>query len=138
MTGESETSTGSAHAFLYTNSQMLDLNNLIDPALRITLSSGESINDSADIVASGGPGSGTFLLTPTPVPEPDTWALIAAGRSAGGDVPPTRLLQGVVERARGAGATRLVAARAGAHAPERGELLRYGFVDECGELTLEL
>ena len=70
--------------------------------------------------------------------DPDTWALIAAGRSAGGDVPPTRLLQGVVERARGAGATRLVAARAGAHAPERGELLRYGFVDECGELTLEL
>ena len=37
VTGSSFTSTGDAHAFLYSNGQISDLNNLIDPALHITL-----------------------------------------------------------------------------------------------------
>ena len=45
MTGNSGTADGSGHAFLYSNGQMLDLNNLIDPLLGITLGYANAIND---------------------------------------------------------------------------------------------
>jgi probable HAF family extracellular repeat protein len=66
------------HAFLYSNGQMVDLNNLIDPALGITLTGATDINNYGQIVANGeegaSPGVHAFLLTP--VPEPDTRALL--------------------------------------------------------------
>ncbi len=52
---------------------MYDLNNLIDPALKITLSAALDINDNGQIVAYGGGNSRTYLLTP--VPEPSTLTL---------------------------------------------------------------
>lgn len=63
---------------------MMNLNDLIDPSLGVTLSSGLGINDKGQIVAFGGPGpypgGHVYLLDPlnsvtTPVPEPSTWAL---------------------------------------------------------------
>jgi probable HAF family extracellular repeat protein len=66
------------HPFLYSNGQMVDLNNLIDPALGITLTGATDINNYGQIVANGeedaSPGVHAFLLTP--VPEPDTRALL--------------------------------------------------------------
>lgn len=61
------------HAFLYSNGQMQDLNNLIDPALHLTLDAANAINDSGQIVAESD-GNRAYLLTP--VPEPGTWALL--------------------------------------------------------------
>jgi hypothetical protein len=64
------TSTGAQHAFLYSNGQMSDLNDLIDPTLGITLADATAINDRGQIVADH------YLLTPTSaVPEPSTLAL---------------------------------------------------------------
>lgn len=62
-------------AFLYRNGQMLDLNDLIDPALQITLSQARAINNRGQIVANA--GDRAYLLTPTatPVPEPRTLTL---------------------------------------------------------------
>ncbi len=65
------------HAFLYSNGQMKDLNGLIDPSLHIALSLARGINDNGQIVANS--SSSAYLLTPltpTPVPEPSTFALI--------------------------------------------------------------
>ncbi len=66
------------HAFLYSGGQMLDLNNLIDPALHLTLIEATGINDQGQILAiSNDPypiNPHTYLLTP--VPEPGTWALL--------------------------------------------------------------
>jgi len=84
VTGRSSTSPNSSpafyHAFLYSNGQMFDLNDLIDPALGLTLLQGEGINDNGQIVANGfvtnGGGSRAYLLTPTSVPEPRTWAVV--------------------------------------------------------------
>ena len=54
------------HAFLYTEGQMYDLNDLIDPALQITLQVGVTINNQGQILANGvGPrGNRAYLLTP--------------------------------------------------------------------------
>lgn len=76
----------SGHAFLYSNGHMLDLNDLIDPALGITLDNAPGINEKGQIVANGsGPlgFSRSFLLTPTAsaVPEPSTFALFGAALS---------------------------------------------------------
>jgi probable HAF family extracellular repeat protein len=64
------------HAFLYANGQMLDLNNLIDPALGLNLDGATAINDQGQIVANG-TNLQAYLLTPlaTPVPESRTLAL---------------------------------------------------------------
>jgi probable HAF family extracellular repeat protein len=66
------------HPFLYSNGQMVDLNNLIDPALGITLTGASDINNYGQIVANGeegtSPGVHAFLLTP--VPEPHTRAAL--------------------------------------------------------------
>ena len=58
-------------AFLYSNGQMQNLNNLIDPALRLGLTDADAINDQGQIVANAGVRA--YLLTP--IPEPGTWAL---------------------------------------------------------------
>ena len=70
---------GAYHAFLYSNGQMRNLNDLIDPTLGITLTDARAINDKGQIVANSGASSGVYLLTPTStVPEPSTWALFGA------------------------------------------------------------
>jgi probable HAF family extracellular repeat protein len=63
------------HAYLYSDDRMYDLNDLIDPALNITLREATAINDQGQIVANS--GNRAFLLTPTatPIPEPSTLAL---------------------------------------------------------------
>src|SRR4051812_9961743 len=64
------------HAFLYSHGQMMDLNNLIDPAPGIMLGDARDINDQGQILATGDLSSGephAFLLTP--IPEPSTLAL---------------------------------------------------------------
>jgi probable HAF family extracellular repeat protein len=67
------------HAFLYANEHMVDLNDLINPALGVTLYAPTGINDQGQIVANGGYGLAIplrpFLLTP--VPEPGTLTLLA-------------------------------------------------------------
>jgi probable HAF family extracellular repeat protein len=72
---------GSNHAFIYTGSgPMQDLNGLIDPASAWTLSNAFDISDLGEIVGEGVSPSGethAFLLTP--VPEPSTLVLLAAG-----------------------------------------------------------
>jgi len=66
-------------AFVYVNGQMLNLNNLIDPALLSTgdiLNVATGINDRGQIVVNAN-NNHAYLLTPvaTPVPEPCTLAL---------------------------------------------------------------
>ncbi len=78
IVGESSFTTAfhTVDAFIYENGQMQDLNDLIDPALKITLTSATGINSSGQIVANAG-NSAAYLLTP--VPEPGTcWMLAAA------------------------------------------------------------
>ena len=73
-------------AFLYSNTVMVDLNTLIDPASGITLTSASSISDNGFITGygfdRGNPSGGfmPFLLTPSAsVPEPSTFALLGVG-----------------------------------------------------------
>jgi probable HAF family extracellular repeat protein len=67
--------TSHTHAFLYSDSTMIDLNTLIDPLSGWTLQSATDINDSGQIVGWGvGPNFGpneahAFLLTPIPEPS---------------------------------------------------------------------
>jgi probable HAF family extracellular repeat protein len=62
-----------ATAFVYRDGQMLDLNDLIDPALGIRLTGATAINDQGQIVAddyvAGGedPPFHAYLLTPLPI-----------------------------------------------------------------------
>jgi probable HAF family extracellular repeat protein len=76
---------GDDHAFLYRNGAMTDLNNFIDPALGITLLYAQAVSDTGYIVALGRNAAlqgGVYVLTPVtplPVPEPGTWALLASG-----------------------------------------------------------
>lgn len=62
------------HAFFYSDGQLTDLNNLIDPTLGITLEFAESINDNGQILASSETTHRSYLLTP--VPEPSTGILL--------------------------------------------------------------
>lgn len=68
---------GTDHAFLYEQGQLLDLNNLLDPAVAPYwyLAGATAINDAGQIVGSGqGPGgTGGFLLTPVPEPHALFW-----------------------------------------------------------------
>src|SRR5207302_1053292 len=67
-------------AVFYSDGQITDLNDLIDPALGIRLTAAVGINDNGQIVADGGladnAGQHGFLLTP--IPEPSTMALFGA------------------------------------------------------------
>lgn len=69
------------NAFLYSDGNMVDLNSLIDPLSDWTLSVASDINDAGQIVGWGiSPNGGefhAFLLTP--VPEPETYAMLLAG-----------------------------------------------------------
>lgn len=79
VVGWSESAVGSYHAFLYSNGTMEDLNSFISPSSGWTLESANAINDNGQIVGYGLNPSGqtdAFLLTP--VPEPSTFALLAA------------------------------------------------------------
>ena len=81
VTGTSITADRSEHAFLYANGQMMDLNDLIDPALGVTVFEALGINDNGQIVANGMASASNndhaFLLTP--VPEPGTLAMLGVG-----------------------------------------------------------
>jgi probable HAF family extracellular repeat protein len=74
VTGSATTAAGLGHAFLYRDGQMIDLNNVIDPALGVTLFNAQGINDEGQIVANS--FGRAFLLTP--VPEPGTLAFLGA------------------------------------------------------------
>jgi probable HAF family extracellular repeat protein len=73
---------GRTFAFVYSQGQMMDLNDLIDPTLDITLTSAPGVNNRGQIVANGGPrpepfpSGHAYLLTPVAVPEPSTCALL--------------------------------------------------------------
>jgi probable HAF family extracellular repeat protein len=72
---------GINHAFLYRGGTMFDLNNLIDPSSVWTIEAANAINDSGQIVGFGPdrPAGGIHALLLTPVPEPETYALLLAG-----------------------------------------------------------
>ena len=67
--------------YLYRNGVVYDLNELIDPSLGLVIDSATAINSAGDIVATGCTLSGcsAVLLSAAPVPEPEAWALFAAG-----------------------------------------------------------
>jgi probable HAF family extracellular repeat protein len=72
VVGYAYTSGGEEHAFLYSNGQMYDLNDLIDPALALTLSEANAINDQSQIVANHRTDFGessAYLLTPITTPS---------------------------------------------------------------------
>jgi probable HAF family extracellular repeat protein len=81
VVGESYTANGFVDdAFLYSNGTMLDLNSMIPASSGWQLTEACAINDHGWIVGAGFNPSGqdhAFLLTP--VPEPSTLALLAAG-----------------------------------------------------------
>ncbi|TWT65952.1 HAF repeat-containing PEP-CTERM protein [Allorhodopirellula solitaria] len=64
-----------SHAFLYDGASMLDLNDLINSSLGITLNSARGITSSGQIIAQG--TGGAYLLTPeaASVPEPTSLAI---------------------------------------------------------------
>ena len=67
---------GYTHAFLYSNSTMIDLNSLIDSASGWTLSEANDINDAGQIVGAGLIGGQTHAFLLTPVPEPSTLVIL--------------------------------------------------------------
>ena len=76
-------------AFVYRDGQMLDLNNLIDPALHLTLTEATAINDEGQIVANlnynlgeNPPPHHAYLLTPIAVPEPGTFTVVGFALAA--------------------------------------------------------
>ena len=79
IVGMASASNGYAHAFVYADGAMTDLNSLIDPASAWTLEEANAIDDLDEIVGWGTNASGQqhgFLLTP--VPEPSTITLLLA------------------------------------------------------------
>ena len=80
IVGRCETSQG-LRGFVRSGSALEDLNDLIDPALGITIEEARAVNESGWIAANGVDASGrdrAFLL----VPEPATLGLAAAGAAA--------------------------------------------------------
>lgn len=69
------------HGFLYENGVMHDLNDLLIPtaARRWTLESAWDINERGQIVGYGQINGAQHAFLATPVPEPASWALMAAG-----------------------------------------------------------
>lgn len=67
---------------IYSGGSWTDLNSLIDPSLGWTIASAIGINDSGQIAvyaSSGTYGNRALLLTPLPVPEAQTYAMMLAG-----------------------------------------------------------
>ncbi|MBL8435440.1 MAG: PEP-CTERM sorting domain-containing protein [Zoogloea sp.] len=70
----------SAHAFLYDEGSMKDLNDLIDPLSDWKILNTWAINDAGDIAANGCNTAGEYrALLLTPVPEPTTLVLLGLG-----------------------------------------------------------
>ncbi len=67
------------HAFLYRDSEMLDLNYLIDPSLGWELTYAADINDAGQIVGHGEINGFRHAFLLTPVPEPSTIILLLTG-----------------------------------------------------------
>ena len=76
VVGYSYTLGGAAHAFLYDNGTMTDLNSLVSLTGGTVLYQALGINDSGQIIADGSNGQ-AYLLTP--VPEPGSYAMMLAG-----------------------------------------------------------
>ncbi len=77
---------GDEHAFLYENGEMVDLNMLIDPASGWTITGAAAINDLQQIAAQAcraGVCQAVRLDLVSAVPEPPTFALLAAGLALG-------------------------------------------------------
>jgi probable HAF family extracellular repeat protein len=82
------------HAFLYEDGVMTDLNTLVDPDSGWILTSALAINDNGEIIGYGTLNgekqayrlalSGGSDLTPEPVPEPTTFALLGVAAAAEG------------------------------------------------------
>lgn len=66
-------------AFLYSNGTMTDLNTLIDPATGWALTTAFDINDAGQIVGYGDIAGERHAFLLTPVPEPETYAMLLAG-----------------------------------------------------------
>ena len=80
VVGVSETSQRVNHAFVYDNiSGMVDLNSLIDPQLGWELYNAVGINDAGQISGSGTLNGSSHAFLLTPVPEPTSLTLVAAG-----------------------------------------------------------
>ncbi len=75
IVGDAENSAGQWRAIVDIDGSMEDLNNLISPTSGWSLTAATAINDSGQIVGYG--SNGDFLLTP--MPEPSTLDLLAAG-----------------------------------------------------------
>jgi len=85
IVGESQLASGVVHAFLYRDSAMIDLNDVVDADGWLRLSRAWDINDTGQISGYGVLTDGSthaFLLTP--VPEPSTWAMLILGLAAVG------------------------------------------------------
>lgn len=68
-----------SRAFLYSNGSMTNLNDLIDPLSGWTIFDARDINDSGQIAAYGCNSQTCRALLLTPVPEPETWAMLLTG-----------------------------------------------------------
>ncbi len=79
---------GSRHAFLYSDGQLNDLNDLLVPASsNWTIVAAQAINERGDIAAYGCSATGGctgLLLTAQAVPEPATWAFMLGGLGLAG------------------------------------------------------
>jgi probable HAF family extracellular repeat protein len=82
IVGSASLADGDAHAFLYENGRMVDLNTLVDPASGWTISGAAAINDLQQIAASAcraGVCQAVRLDLVSAVPEPPVYALLLAG-----------------------------------------------------------
>ncbi|HEU4709547.1 MAG TPA: PEP-CTERM sorting domain-containing protein [Methylophilaceae bacterium] len=86
IVGYSQTGPGQVVATIWDEGQLYDLNSFLDASTAKAgwvLTGALSINDLGQIVGFGYNSSmrlqGGFLLTPTPIPEPETYAMLMAG-----------------------------------------------------------
>lgn len=88
VVGYSTDDINSRHGFLYTDGQMLDINALIDPALGWTVATAIGINDAQQILGYACRTNDVCRMvrldpvTPPPVPEPGSLAMLLGGLAA--------------------------------------------------------